>query len=583
MYPTMTTDGTAALTVAAPPWAVFPPAPSRPQPESQRGRERERWWAPLLARRGRKARRRAGSRHDDPTPAAPTPPLPPPTSPTSAPHRPPILPPRPHSPSSAPPPAPHGVPSPPPGATHSHDEVGEAGRVPEAVPTPAVRPGRRAWLPLPEPEPSPRPVDTRQAGRQDADGAVGDTRYSDGELSGDRTVARPRLRRPLQVAPTRHPTGGPRPAGPRFGATLGAVLRRVCEPGPCTAAAAGALLWAALVLQARTGAGGAVTVIPTLARGGDIPVYSLAQAVGVAALGWAWWSTLVGLVMSARPLWTGFPSRAVLERTHRGSGLTVVILIFAHAALLVFDQIGDTPLSSFVPGFPATVPGRASVPVGIVAFYLAAALGLSYYLRTRTTRIGPNRWRKAHRFVVLVYVLGVWHALAMGSDLHPGRWAWVLLWLGQPPLAAALLRRWTQPLRASERHTWTWTRPAAATIDEPPPATRTRPARRDTPAPAATSDAPRVAAFAADGPAHHHPPRHRPGAVHAAAPAALPAGASAGAAQRSDATPTYLRRVEAAQHAHLLEQLALIADPDLLAAADATITHRRAELHPDTP
>jgi sulfoxide reductase heme-binding subunit YedZ len=51
--------------------------------------------------------------------------------------------------------------------------------------------------------------------------------------------------------------------------------------------------------------------------------------------------------------------------------------------------------------------------VGILAGYLAAALGLSYYVRRR---IGPRLWRKLHRLTVVVYVMGVAHALTAGTD-----------------------------------------------------------------------------------------------------------------------------------------------------------------------
>ena len=48
-------------------------------------------------------------------------------------------------------------------------------------------------------------------------------------------------------------------------------------------------------------------------------------------------------------------------------------------------------------------------------------LGLSYYVRGR---IGPQRWRKLHRFTALAWVLGVVHALMMGTDAGA---AWFLL------------------------------------------------------------------------------------------------------------------------------------------------------------
>ena len=45
--------------------------------------------------------------------------------------------------------------------------------------------------------------------------------------------------------------------------------------------------------------------------------------------------------------------------------------------------------------------------LGVIAAYLAAVLGLSFYLRRH---IGAKLWRKAHRVTVVVYVLGVVHA-----------------------------------------------------------------------------------------------------------------------------------------------------------------------------
>ena len=51
--------------------------------------------------------------------------------------------------------------------------------------------------------------------------------------------------------------------------------------------------------------------------------------------------------------------------------------------------------------------------LGIIAGYLAALLGLSFYVRRR---IGAKRWRTLHRCTVLVYVLGVVHTLGAGTD-----------------------------------------------------------------------------------------------------------------------------------------------------------------------
>jgi DMSO/TMAO reductase YedYZ heme-binding membrane subunit len=48
-------------------------------------------------------------------------------------------------------------------------------------------------------------------------------------------------------------------------------------------------------------------------------------------------------------------------------------------------------------------------------------LGLSYYVRGR---IGPARWKRLHRFTALAWLLGVLHAVAMGTDAGT---AWFLV------------------------------------------------------------------------------------------------------------------------------------------------------------
>lgn len=77
---------------------------------------------------------------------------------------------------------------------------------------------------------------------------------------------------------------------------------------------------------------------------------------------------------------------------------------------------------------------RAFTGLGVVAAYLAAALGLSFHIRRR---IGPRRWRQAHRATVVVYVLAVVHALGAGTD---GGAPWLTGFAaGSAALVAALL------------------------------------------------------------------------------------------------------------------------------------------------
>ena len=99
---------------------------------------------------------------------------------------------------------------------------------------------------------------------------------------------------------------------------------------------------------------------------------------------------------------------------------------------------------------PGCIPGRPAslVPftmgyrplfsgLGVVAAYLAALLGLSFYARRR---IGVRLWRRAHRATVLVYLLGVVHALGAGTDASTP-WLRAFLLTTGAPIVVLFLRR----------------------------------------------------------------------------------------------------------------------------------------------
>jgi predicted ferric reductase len=73
-----------------------------------------------------------------------------------------------------------------------------------------------------------------------------------------------------------------------------------------------------------------------------------------------------------------------------------------------FERDGGVPFSCQLAG-----DRQAEAGAGRAAAYLAALLGLSFYARRR---IGARLWRRAHCARVLVYVLGVVHALGAGTD-----------------------------------------------------------------------------------------------------------------------------------------------------------------------
>ncbi|MFN8162927.1 MAG: ferric reductase-like transmembrane domain-containing protein [Solirubrobacterales bacterium] len=156
------------------------------------------------------------------------------------------------------------------------------------------------------------------------------------------------------------------------------------------------------------------------------------RASGLVALVLVTISVGIGLAMAGRVMRRAGLSRKLLA-VHEQTALAGLIAIAVHGVTL----LGDPWLHPGVAG--VTVPFAMSfrpafTGIGIIGGYLAALLGLSFYARKR---IGAKLWRKAHRATVLVYVLGLVHALGAGTDASAVwfRW-WVIL---TAPLIGGLL------------------------------------------------------------------------------------------------------------------------------------------------
>jgi sulfoxide reductase heme-binding subunit YedZ len=157
----------------------------------------------------------------------------------------------------------------------------------------------------------------------------------------------------------------------------------------------------------------------------------LSRSAGVVALVLVSVSVLIGLTLAAG---LGGPParRRMLVSLHEHAAVTGLAAIGLHAVTL----LGDTWLKPGLAGI--SVPFALSYrPVftglGIIAGYLAAILGLSFYARRR---IGAKRWRKAHRATPVVYVLGVIHTLGAGTDAGT---MWLKAIVLAPAIPAAVL------------------------------------------------------------------------------------------------------------------------------------------------
>ena len=123
---------------------------------------------------------------------------------------------------------------------------------------------------------------------------------------------------------------------------------------------------------------------------------------------------------------------------HESLSLATIVALAVHALSLLGDSYLKPSLADVTIPFVSSYE-RLWMSVGIVAGWAFVILGLSYYVRAR---IGIQRWRVLHRFTALAWVLGVGHALMMGT-VAGAAWFELAVALVVIPAGALLVRRLT--------------------------------------------------------------------------------------------------------------------------------------------
>jgi sulfoxide reductase heme-binding subunit YedZ len=159
------------------------------------------------------------------------------------------------------------------------------------------------------------------------------------------------------------------------------------------------------------------------------------RASGVVALVLVTISVGIGLTMSGKLI----RKRGIgpqLTALHEQTALAGLIAIAVHGLTLLGDPWLHPSVAGisvpFVIGYRTVFTG-----LGIIGGWLAALLGLSYYVRRH---IGAALWRKAHRATVAVYVLGLVHTIGAGTDANTEWLGWFMA-LTAIPMTMLFLRR----------------------------------------------------------------------------------------------------------------------------------------------
>jgi methionine sulfoxide reductase heme-binding subunit len=162
-----------------------------------------------------------------------------------------------------------------------------------------------------------------------------------------------------------------------------------------------------------------------------------ARASGIVALALVTLSVGVGLAMAGRVARRPGLSRTLMA-LHEHAALAGLVAIAVHALTLLADPWLHPGIAGvtvpFAMGYRPAFTG-----LGILAGDLGAVLGLSFYARRR---IGARLWRRAHRATVVVYALGVVHALGAGSDAATP-WLRTFVLVTGAPILVLFMRRVT--------------------------------------------------------------------------------------------------------------------------------------------
>jgi sulfoxide reductase heme-binding subunit YedZ len=166
------------------------------------------------------------------------------------------------------------------------------------------------------------------------------------------------------------------------------------------------------------------------------------RASGVVALVLIGASVAIGLLMAARAVKQP-AQRRLLIAIHEHAALAALVAIAVHGITLLGDSFLDPGIVGIA--VPFVIDHEpVFTGLGIIGGYLAALLGLTFYIRQR---IGTKRWRNLHRLTPLVYVLGVIHTLGSGSDAQQPWLLAVLIATGTPVLYVGILRALPQDER----------------------------------------------------------------------------------------------------------------------------------------
>jgi len=169
----------------------------------------------------------------------------------------------------------------------------------------------------------------------------------------------------------------------------------------------------------------------------------LSRAAGVTSYALASLAVIAGLAISGRVSDRPGGARA-LRAAHEHAAIAALIFLAIHVVALLPDPWMHPGIGGLLlPGLIGYRP--LAIAAGIVAAYMSAALGLSFYARRW---IGADRWKRLHRLTIVAWALSVVHLLTAGTDATTS-WMRLILAATAPPIVVLFAARLREGRRRS--------------------------------------------------------------------------------------------------------------------------------------
>ena len=165
----------------------------------------------------------------------------------------------------------------------------------------------------------------------------------------------------------------------------------------------------------------------------DLGWWIASRSAGIVPFATVAVSVIIGLLMANG---IGRGRTKLMLGLHEYTALAGLVATAVHGIALLGDAFMHPTIVQIA--VPFTVEYRPLwTSLGIIAGWLAALLGLTFYVRRR---IGSQLWRRLHRATILVWVLAVAHTIGAGTDGYERLMQAILVVTGIP-ICFLFLRR----------------------------------------------------------------------------------------------------------------------------------------------